>query len=61
MSLPMIAGIIWKVEALPTPLGEEQEQEAGEEAREGAGLVLDADEVDDADDADRHRDEHPAG
>ncbi len=34
ISLRMIAGIIWKVEALPTPLDEEQEEEHGEEAGE---------------------------
>ncbi len=38
----MIAGIIWKVEALPTRSSREEEEEAREEDREGGGLVLHA-------------------
>jgi hypothetical protein len=60
ISLRMIAGIIWKVEALPTPVAKNSTMNIAKKPQK-ARLVLDADEVEHAAHRRDHQHEGPEG
>ena len=61
ISLRMMLGIIWKVEALPTPVAKNNTRNMREEAPECARLVLDAEEIENAEHAEHHQARTPRG
>ena len=59
ISLRMMLGIIWKVDALPTPVAKNSSRNIAKKPQNASGLILDAEEIEHAHDARHHQQRTP--